>query len=122
MAQITFDTDVPSDVEMVRAVLRELDGPDGGPQSPTPYDGARTSDKVDDDSASHEVADAKAMVDKLYERFGPKNRDLVRMAAELVQRDGSFTLEKLAEEEGLTPAQARSWKFGLGRSLNRIER
>src|SRR5688500_14520663 len=110
MAQITFDTDVPSDVELVRALLRELDDPDRAPLSPMPLGGApnggaaadseaSVSDHVDDDSSSREVAAAKAMVDKLYERFGPKNRDLVRMAAELVQRDGSFTLETLAVEE-----------------------
>ncbi len=126
MAQITFDTDDPSDVVLVRTIVRELDGPNGAPLSPKPTDGApegdaaETSGSVEADDLSREVAEAKAMVDKLYERFGKKNRDLVRMAAELVQRDGSFTLETLAAEENLTPAQARSWKFGLGRSLKRI--
>lgn len=110
MAQVTFDTTNEDDLALVEeliAIQRErLTKP--GP--------------IDTNQERGESSTAERMVATLWGRFGEKNRRYVRTAAELEAREGSFTLDTLAAELGVTREAIGRWKYGLGRSLKRIAR
>jgi hypothetical protein len=113
----TIDTENPEDVRLVEAFL-ELMHPD---QDDDVVRETMPTSVVADESVD---ADAIAwqMVDTLYGRFGSKSREYVLTAAQVAKRDGSFTLESLAKEIGVTREIVRRWRYGLGRSLKRIKR
>jgi hypothetical protein len=112
MAQVTFDPTNAEDVALVEQILameRERFARPGPPNIGEPQEAELSST-------------AGAMVSTLWGRFGEKNRRYVHSAAELEQREGSFTLDTLAHDLGVTRDEIGRWKYGLGRSLKRIAR
>src|SRR5689334_5104100 len=123
MAQITFDPANAEDVDLVEAVLarrrQQLNG------SAVLHEllgiGEAALRAANGESGDGVLADlAEQMVRTLWGRCGEKSRQHIHAIAVLAERDGSFTIESLAEEVSESYEAARRWRHGFGRSLKKI--